>query len=156
MSRTSQSVSYLEAAPKDLPDGVVQVEVKRKLKNVKPDNAPESWTPTADSRMFALNVPAPNAAGVVAFPGFLSDVYGIDGPRFCAEAIRNAVADRAAAKLELGREGDSLRFVPAISKLTIVNKGEIMGGMLSDWLNEHPGEGAPPADVLANIFKGIA
>ena len=155
MARTAQSVSYLKAAPKDLPDGVVQVEIERKLKNIKPDNAPESWSPSADSRVFALNVPTASAAGVVAFPGFLSDAYGIDGPVFCAEAIRNAMADRAAAKLELGREKDSLRFVPAIAKLRTVNKGEVIGALLSDWINAHPGE-IPPADVLTGIYKGIS
>ena len=155
MARKAQTVSYLKAAPKDLPDGVVQVEIERKLKNIKPDNAPESWSPSADSRVFALNVPTASAAGVVAFPGFLSEAYGIDGPVFCAEAIRNAMADRAAAKLELGRENDSLRFVPAIAKLRTVDKGAVVGAKLSDWVNAHPGE-KPSAEILASMFKGIA
>ncbi len=155
MARKAQAITYLKTAPKDLPDGVVQVEVRRKLKSEKPENAPDSWSQTADQRVLTLNVPAPNAEGVIAFAGFLSEAYGIDGPLFCAEAIRNAMADRAGAKIVLGREGDSLRFVPTISPLRTVDKGELVGARLAEWTNEHPGQ-MPSAEVLKNLYAGIA
>ena len=155
MSRKAQAISYLKTAPKDLPDGVVQVEVKRKLRDEKPEGAPDSFSHTADQRILTLNVPESNAAGVVAFPGFLSESYGIDGPLFCADAISNAVANGAAAKIFLGREGDSLRFVPQISPLRTVDKGELVGARLAEWTNANPGV-MPSAEVLKNLYAGIA
>lgn len=154
MPKTATATVYLKTEPKDLPDGVETVTVNRSLKTEKPDNAKDDWKTSTEARSFKLNVPASNAEGLLKFPGFLSDIYGIDGPKFCVEAVRNAMASQASARIALGKESDSLRFVPAIASLRTIDPAELAGAETQAWCKEHPGK-APPADVLARIWAGV-
>ncbi len=154
MSRVAKGISFLKKAPADLPNGIETVEIKRKLKSVRMDDSPKDWAPTADHRVVKINVPVPTAEGLIAFPKFLSEVYGIDGVAFCVEAQRQAMATYMGTKLPLGREDDAQRLVPAWSRLSVVDKSELIGSRMADWTKANPGK-MPTAEQLKELYTGL-
>ncbi len=155
MARKASDVVLIPTEPKELPNGLEIVEVERKLKTLRPSDAKSDWVVSADRRVIRLIVPTPDAAGVLAYAKFYSENSGNDddGPRFVAEAVRNTIANMAAAKVGLGLEETSVRFIAPISGLRVVDKADVIGArMMADWA-EH---GTPPtAERLKAIYAGI-
>ncbi len=155
MARKASEVTFLKTAPKDLPDGIETVEVKRTLRTIKPEGHTGDFKAQTGSVILALDVPVVSGEGVLAYPTFYSENTGEDnGPDFVAEAIRNAIANAAAAKIALGQESRSRLFVPPIAALRVVDKGEMVGQRLAEWTRDNPGK-MPSADVLKELYAGI-
>ena len=155
MARKASEVTFLKTAPRELPDGIETVEVKRTLRSQKPEGHTGDFKAQTGSVILTLDVPVVNGEGVIAYPAFYSENSGEEnGPEFAAEAIRNAIANAAAAKIALGSEGQSRHFVPPIAALRVVDKGEMVGQRLADWTRENPGK-MPSAEVLKQLYAGI-
>ena len=158
MARTANAVTMLKDEPKQLPDGLEVVEVKRKLKTVKPENASDSWKPTSEVRVLRLIVPKANAEGVTSFVRFYSEHCGNEkqnGPVFVAECVRTMIANAAAAKIALGDEDTSALLIAPVPTLRTVDKAEMAGERLAAWTRDNPGK-IPGVEDLKTIYAGIA
>ena len=134
-------------APKETPDGMEVVDVKRAVGAVQ-------------GVILQMMVPKADAQGVLVGTEFLSQILEGDngGPEFVAEAIRTAMVNSVVAQLVSQKDkADTSKagsIVPRIAKLGVVDKGLVAGARLTAYIQEH---GAPPpADKMAEIYEGLS
>ncbi len=133
-------------APKEIPDGMELVDVKRTVGENK-------------GAVIQLLVPKANAQGVTVGTAFLSQIIGDDqGPVFVAEAMRTAMVNSVVAQLISQKDEADLStagsIVPRIAALGVVDKGLVAGARLTAYIQEHGTP--PPADKMAEIYAGLS
>ena len=134
-------------APKDCPDGMELVDVKRTIGDNK-------------GVILQMMVPKADAQGVLVGTEFLSQILEGDngGPEYVAEAIRTAMVNSVVAQLVSQKdEADTSKagsIVPRIAKLGVVDKGLVAGARLTAYIQEHGTP--PPADKMAEIYAGLS
>jgi hypothetical protein len=145
MAREKTKVRRFEF-PKEAPEGMTYEDVKRTVGDIK-------------GAVIRVLVPVSNGAGVQAGVAFLSSILPKDGPDgsvFAAEAIRSAIVNSQVA--QAGGNGidvaDVGTIVPRITKLSTVDKGQVAGARLQDFIAEH---GRPPsANEYKDIYGGLS
>ncbi|MEE8113034.1 MAG: hypothetical protein V3T23_01645 [Nitrososphaerales archaeon] len=137
-------------APKEIPDGMELVDVKRTV---------------GESKGVVLQMLVPVAGansglGVSVGTAFLSQILeGEDmGPTFVAEATRTAWINSVVAQLISQKDDADLStagsIVPRIAALGVVDKGLVAGARLTAYIQEHGTP--PPADKMAEIYAGLS
>ena len=116
--------------PNTAPDGMVFEDVKRKVGDIK-------------DVVVRVLVPQPNGAGVQAAVKYLTGILpsdGGDGTVFAAEAIRQAIVTSQVT--QAGSNGTDISevgsIVPRIAILKTVNKAEVAGAAITEYLKKNP------------------
>ncbi len=128
--------------PKDAPEGMEFVDCKRSVGNGDAKVA---------GAVIRTLVPLSNAAGVVAAVKYLSRILSGDdgGAEYVAEAVRAAMVTSMVAQGNPEKISAVGSIVPRLSKLSTVDKGQVMGKMIEQYINDHPTQ---PSKAELNAF----
>lgn len=153
--RAAAPVVILKGKLPEVPEGIETVQYERTLTSGK------------DKKLSAkcvlnLRVPERNWPGVLAWVKYFNDYAGeelgsedapVDGAVMVADALRYAIANTTAAKLNLETVEESEKFFAAFPELPTIDAKAVAASRLVAFIGEH---GRPPSDKeSAELYKGL-